>query len=81
LLTFVNERLVKKPPSRSQGQILSVEMRSHFRHMETVLNHHQSVLETASREISKEKVQMDYLFKKITEHDLAIYHIKNHLQL
>jgi len=49
--------------------------------METVLNHHQSVLETASREISKEKVQMDYLFKKITEHDLAIYHIKNHLQL
>ncbi|MGG1656558.1 hypothetical protein ABEH79_10555, partial [Geobacillus thermopakistaniensis] len=59
---------------------LATEMRSHFRHIENMLHKHQAALDLASREFSSKQASIDYLMKKVTEHDMEIFHLKNYLQ-
>ncbi|MBE3570003.1 MAG: hypothetical protein IMW92_07765 [Bacillales bacterium] len=68
------ERLERKT------DLVITEMRSHFKHIETRLESHQTIFEVVSNEMKSIRIDIEYLSGKTGKHDTEIHNLKKRLQ-
>ncbi|MGD6842939.1 hypothetical protein ACQCVH_10525 [Bacillus infantis] len=60
---------------------LTTEMRSHFKQIETKLDHHEKLYQVVSNELNAAKIDIEYLSKKTGVHDKEINQLKKTIKV
>jgi archaellum component FlaC len=60
---------------------LTTEMRSHFKHIETKLDHHEKLYQVVSNELNAAKIDIEYLSEKAGVHDKEINQLKKTIKV
>lgn len=60
---------------------LTTEMRSHFKHIETKLDHHEKLYQVVSNELNAAQIDIEYLSEKTGVHDKEINQLKKTIKV
>jgi chromosome segregation ATPase len=73
---------LKKGQERLETKMdhVTTEMRSHFKHIENILESHQKVFEVVSDEMKSMRIDIEYLSGKTGKHDTEIHNLKKRFQ-